>query len=150
MRSFLDTSALVKLYVREPGSEAMLQLADAAAAGELLISSLAGVEVASALCLLERTQKVSAEARRLLLGQFREDEGWRFTRQSVTDAVLGIASGLVERHPLRAYDAVQLASCLIGGSSGAQRFICSDRQLLAAALAENLDAWNPDSGVPIA
>lgn len=124
----------------------MLRLADEASNGELFISGLAGVEVTSAVCLLERVGKVSADSRRSLLDQFRLDEGWRYTRLPVTDAALGLASSLIERYALRAYDAVQLAGCLIAGNSGrAIRFVCSDLQLLAAAAAEQLETFNPES-----
>lgn len=146
MAYFLDTSTLVKLYVREPGSEAMLRLAEQPGAIQFVTSTLAGVEFTSALFLLERSHKVSAESRSALLAQFRTDEAYRFIRQPVTDAVLSIARNLIERYPLRAYDAVQLASCVSYATTDpAPLFVCSDLQLLAAASAEGVWNWNPEA-----
>jgi hypothetical protein len=66
----------------------------------------------------------------------------RFLTQSVSDLVLDSACDLIERYPLRAYDALQLAGCLVLKSvaSEAPVFACADRQLLAAAETEGL-AW---------
>lgn len=147
MMHFLDTSALVKVYVREPGSDAMVELTEQAAPGELIVSSLAEVEFAAALGSLERQRKLNAQARHALLEQFRQGASWRFTHQPVGEPVLRVAVDLCERHPLRAYDAVQLASCLAQAAKGVRpRFVCSDRQLLKAAALEQLEVWNPETG----
>jgi predicted nucleic acid-binding protein len=68
-----------------------------------------------------------------------------FLTQLVTDAVLEEAAGLLDRHPLRAYDAVQLAGCKILQSSLGEpvAFVCSDHQLLRAAESEGLQVVNP-------
>jgi len=56
--------------------------------------------------------------------------------------VLELASGLVERWPLRAYDAVQLGSAirLARASGAAVTFTCADRGLASAAVGEGLRA----------
>ena len=53
---------------------------------------------------------------------------------------------LVSRHPLRGYDAPQLAGCLTlkATSSGAPIFVCASRRLLAAAEAEGLTGLDPE------
>jgi predicted nucleic acid-binding protein len=63
----------------------------------------------------------------------------------VTDAVLEEAGGLLDRYPLRAYDAVQLAGCKIlqSGLGETVTFVCSDHQLLRAAESEGLPVINP-------
>ncbi|MGH9481248.1 MAG: type II toxin-antitoxin system VapC family toxin [Terriglobales bacterium] len=145
MPVFLDTSALVKLYVRESGTDWMLRLTDETPTGQIIISALAEVEFHAALRLLERTAKIETALRRELTAAYREDARWRYARQPVTDHVLGLAVALVERHPLRAYDAVQLASCLAyAAGSTAPQFVSSDRQLVSAAAAEGLDCRNPE------
>lgn len=68
----------------------------------------------------------------------------RFLRQSVNDIVLDLAEHIIDRHLLRAYDAMQLAGCLVLASRATDvTFVCSDRQLLAAARAENLPVFDP-------
>lgn len=147
MPVFLDTSALVKLYVREPGTDWMLGLANDIPPGQLVLSSLAEVELHSALRLLERTGKIASSLTQAISAAFREDSAWRYSRQAVTDHVLGLAITLVDRHGLRAYDAVQLGSCLaFAGSASSLRFISSDRELLRAAAAEQLECSNPLDG----
>ena len=49
------------------------------------------------------------------------------------------------RHPLRAYDAIQLAGCLALGSRMTERpsFVCSDHRLLRAAEGEGFTALDP-------
>ena len=64
----------------------------------------------------------------------------RFLRQSVSEPVLDLACALIDRHPLRAYDALQLAGCLILKSVATENpvFICADQELLEAAKTESL------------
>jgi hypothetical protein len=69
-----------------------------------------------------------------------------FLRQAMSEAVLDAACGLIDNHPLRAYDAIQLSGCLALRSSNTHEhpvFVCSDHNLLAAAEAEGLLVWNP-------
>jgi predicted nucleic acid-binding protein len=65
--------------------------------------------------------------------------------QLVSDAVLEEATALLDRHPLRAYDAVQLAGCLSLRAHVTETvmFVCSDRQLLRAADQEGLAVFDP-------
>ncbi|HXE31272.1 MAG TPA: type II toxin-antitoxin system VapC family toxin [Terriglobales bacterium] len=144
MPFFLDTSALVKLYVREPGTDAMLRLAAHAQHGELYLSALAVVEFTAALRVLERTGRVHPADVTELLAQFREHQGLRFVRTAVNDAVIEAALRLLDRHALRAYDALQLASALVlGRQLPDTRFVCSDQALALAARAEGLDCLDP-------
>jgi predicted nucleic acid-binding protein len=61
-----------------------------------------------------------------------------------------ISGDLLEHHPLRAYDAVQLASALIvaraltGTGMGAPIFLTADDRLLDVARAEGLPTDNPN------
>ena len=57
---------------------------------------------------------------------------------------------LVDRHPLRGFDAIHLATaCLVAGDNGDERsgwtFLCADGVLLAAADAEGFAARDPSS-----
>ena len=56
------------------------------------------------------------------------------------------AAALTQRHPLKAYDAVQLAVALRYRrvlTAHPLTFVCSDNTLLAAAQAEGLSTANP-------
>ncbi len=137
---YLDTSALVKLYVREPGTEAMLLLAGRAAGHTLVILSLTRVEFRSAVRRRQRAGDVPPAAAEELITRMDRHLQDRYTTQPVTEAVMEEASGLLDRHALRAYDALQLAGCLTLRSKVTERpsFVCADRQLLEAAVQEGL------------
>jgi predicted nucleic acid-binding protein len=69
----------------------------------------------------------------------------RFLRQAVNDTVIDTALEMIDRYTLRAYDAVQLAGCLVICRTTAEAFtfVCSDRRLLEAAGSEQLKLLDP-------
>lgn len=146
---YLDTSALVKLYVREPGTEQMLRLADPAGGHTLAILGLARVEFHAAIRLRERLGDVTREIGDYVIGTLEEHIANFYLVQPLTDLVLEEATALVSRHALRAYDAVQLAGhILLRARLGRPAtFVCSDHQLLKAAKDEGVTAIDPSSGV---
>ena len=142
---FLDTSALVKLYVAEPGTERMLDLADGGDANQFAVLSIAQAELWSAVGRRQREGAIDDEEAGDLLDRFSEDLESFFLRQSVNDAVIDLACVLLERHPLRADDALQLAGCLTlrPAAPDAPVFTCADDSLLQAAEEEGLRTLNP-------
>lgn len=109
MNLYLDTSALVKLYVDEEGSPAVhgaLRQATLAAT-----SPLAYVEARSALARRRREGGLAtAEYRRAVRSL---DADWvHYQRVRVTDQLIHEAAETAESFRLRAYDAVHLASAL--------------------------------------
>lgn len=145
---YFDTSALVKLYLREPGSDAAVRLAARWPDVRLIGSALARVEARSAFHVLGRTGALSAEAVAELVARLDDDLDSIFLLQPVGNMVLELSCSLVDRRALRAYDAVQLASCLVfaGAAHGpaSPLFVSSDNQLLWAAAEEGLQTFNPE------
>ena len=91
---------------------------------------------------IERT--VAAE----IINRFTQHTETMFIQQASTEAVLDTASGLIDRYPLRAYDAIQLAGCLaLKAVSGKEEpvFVCSDHPLLEAAESERLRSLDPST-----
>jgi len=138
---FLDSSALVKRYVREAGTEALLNLIQRSA-----------LMVASRLTWLEVTSAVTRRARGSAL--LRADEVLRALDDDfsvlidiidVTGSVIADARGFARRHGLRAGDAVQLASAKEAETRYAERVsvICSDKKLLATARLEGFETVDP-------
>ncbi len=117
----------------------------------LVVSALAEVEIAAALWRKQRMGALEAGNAALLsaaaTGDVRGVEGRapRFVVLAVGPMVLRRALRLVAVHPLRAYDAVQLATALGArdASSGCERFACFDRVLARAAAAEGLAVVGP-------
>ncbi len=143
---FLDTSALVKLYVREPGSDRMIGLAKADDTDALAVLSLTPVEFRSALRRRERVGDVASADVSRILERFSLHFETRFERVPVNEPLVEAALGLIDRHALRAYDALQLAGCLVWKSSralGEVSFACADDALVTAANAEGLPSLNP-------
>lgn len=143
MHYFLDTSALAKLYIQEPGTERMVKLAESAS-GEMTLLSLAEVEFHAALQRRKRMGDLDAAQCADLLSQFQAHQATVFVTQIVSDAVIKRAVSLLDRHDLRAYDALQLAGCLsLRPAQPRLCFVCADRQLLGAAMGEGLQVFDP-------
>jgi predicted nucleic acid-binding protein len=143
---YLDTSALVKLNIREQGTDRLLRLASRASNHRFAVLALAQVEFHSAIRKRERLGDIDAPIAAQVLGRFERHLEGKFLRQVVSDAVLDNATALVDRYPLRAYDAIQLAGCMaFRAASGGQQpvFVCADRQLLDAAGCEGLEFLDP-------
>ena len=85
---YLDTSALVKLYVDEPGTDRMLQLADARDGNQFAVLSIAQAEVWSAVGRRQREGALDDDDASDLLDQFSEDLESFFLRQNVNDSVI--------------------------------------------------------------
>ena len=143
---YLDTSALVKLYVREPGSDLLIRLADRTNRHRFAVLALARAELHAALRRRQRDGDLDAVLAEDLLNRFNQHLESRFERQLVSDSLIDLAANLVDRHPLRAYDAVQLAGCLMLRANSANyepNFVCSDRKLLQAAKLEGVACLDP-------
>ena len=139
MTVFLDSSALVKRYADEPESDLVQAVSE-----PVLASDLAAVEVPAALWRKHRVGEISATDAQILCRRFLTDIS-ASTQDSDTvlievgEDILRSAIDLVARHPLRAYDAVQLASALAASRLiGRCPFGCFDEQLTDAAVAEGL------------
>ena len=110
----------------------------------LVVSGLARVEVPAALWRKHRLGELSAADAAVLVEEFEWD--WfgepgaeeRFAVLGTTDVVLDEAARAVARYPLRAFDAVQLASALAArtADAGLTTFACFDVGLADAARAE--------------
>lgn len=134
---YLDTSALVKLYVRERGSLQTRKLADHADA--LATSVVAYAEARSAFARLWRVRPASAGRHRARVTQL--DRDWsRYLQVELTPALGRSAGELAEAHALRGFDAIHLASglWLKSAYAGELRFVAFDRRLAAAARAAGL------------
>jgi predicted nucleic acid-binding protein len=143
---YLETSALVKLYVREPGTDRLLQLAAISSGNRLALLSISQVEFRSAIRRRERNGDIASNVVGLVLDRFQQHFETRFLQQGLTDAVLDGAIEMIDRYALRTYDAIQLSGYLVlrttlGGELTA--FVCSDRVLLEAARSEQIPVLDP-------
>jgi predicted nucleic acid-binding protein len=126
----------VKRYVREEGSD---RVRDWLAAGTAATSRLTEVEIASALMRRWREGSFGTAERDRALAALVGDLG-NLTIVEMAPSVTSRARRLLERHPLRAADALQLASCLLllDATGGPVVFAAFDGRLSDAARAEGL------------
>jgi predicted nucleic acid-binding protein len=123
----------------------MLGLANKLNGNRFAVQALSQVEVRSAIRRRERAGDIDPKHATLLLDRFELHMKYRFARLMVTDIVVETAAQMVDRHLLRAYDAVQLATCLELKKTVTERvvFVCSDEELPEAAKLERLSTLDP-------
>ncbi len=142
---FLDTSALVKLYVEEPGTDRLLPLVDNHLENRFAVLTISAVEIRSAIRRRQRAGDLDDSAATAILESVQAHLETRFMRQAINDTVIDAALEMIDRYALRAYDAVQLAGCLVlcAMTAEAFTFVCADHRLLGAARSEQLTVLNP-------
>ena len=105
--AYFDTSALIKRYVREPGSRRVVSLLRR---HDLLSSAITPVEVMSALCRRKRNGELSEEDFAVTLTRV-QSERIRWELVEVVGMVLNRAEEIIQQTvPMRALDAVHVAS----------------------------------------
>ena len=147
---YLDTSALVKRYVAEDGSRwletAIFQSTD----NMVLISRITVVEMRSALARRRREASIQPHDHADALSALSEDCLLRYRFVELESPVVDLAGELLDQYPLRAYDAVQLASALvvhrllIEANLAPLTFVSADDKLLTVARAAGLQTDNPN------
>jgi predicted nucleic acid-binding protein len=145
LKVYADTSALVKRYFREVGTD---RVVDALRAARLVVTSrVAFAEAAAAIA--RRTGEGSLESRQRdrVLDRLARDFG-RIAVVDVTETVTNACRELVVSHPLRGFDAIHLASALLVADDHRSEwtFLCSDKPLLDSAAAEGLIPLDPLGG----
>ena len=142
---YLDTSALLKLYIEEDGTERVARAVEEADDGRALILDLAPLEARSAVRRRQREGDIAGADADRVLRQIEDDAAALFLVQPSSSAVIEEAARLIDRHPLRAYDALQLAGCLVvcDVMPDPVTFVCADTRLCEAAGREGLAASNP-------
>lgn len=142
---YLDTSALVKLYIEEEGSAQVVALMADRDAIQAVILDITLIESRSAIRRRQRQGDISSVDADRVLKQIEEDATGTFLVQPSTSAVMEEAARLLDRHPLRAYDALQLAGCLVVRNDvpGPLTFVCADMRLCEAASLEGVSTLNP-------
>ena len=147
---FVDTSALVKYYRREEGSDFMERLF-AAAADQRVISRLTMVEMESALATRVRTGEIDRGTAFVARRRLESDLGRGHLRMAAgSDLHFGTARLLVTKHgterSLRTLDALQLAVAVRLKQEGfAPVFVAADVRLCAVAELEGFRVTTPEN-----
>jgi len=132
MKTFFDSSAFAKRYVEETGSDLVEELCEKAT--ELALSVICVPEIISALNRRLRegalSQQQYQEAKVRLSAEVAET-----TVVNLVPAVIGDATRILEKNPVRAMDALHIACAM---RWHADLFVSSDERQLSAAKNVNL------------
>ena len=134
---YLDTSSLLKLFLEEEGSEPIKRIASEAQG--ITTSIIAYAESRAALARARRTGRLTDDSYRASVELF--EEGWSsYIPIGVSDPIVRLAGDLAEKHLLKGFDAIHLASAVtLQQESGEPiSFSAWDQLLMRTAAAEGL------------
>lgn len=142
---YLDSSALVKRYAAESGSDNITALVEG---DEMIaVSWLALPETLAAVVRRAKGGSLSNEDLKSIRSQLHLDMQ-RFMIVEVSGAPVEGIEALIVRHALRGADSIHLSTALWlkKATKSLVVFVASDHELLAAAHAERLKILNPSEG----
>lgn len=142
---FLESTAFAKLFVQEPGTDALIRLMEAVEDNRKLIAASAPLEVYAAIRRRERAGDIgSADAAAAF--EILRIEAARMVQEPLNPAVLEAARQLLDRTKLRWTDALQLGAALVARDMfrGTEIiFVSASPVLLEAARTEGFHAIDP-------
>jgi predicted nucleic acid-binding protein len=142
---FLESTAFVKLFVQEPGTDSLIRLMETVEDNRKLIAASAPLEVYSAIRRRARAGAISAEDAISALDILRV-EAARMVQEPLNPAVLEAARQLVDRTELRWPDAIQVGAAIVAREmfQGTEIiFVSASQNLLDAAKSEGFNVLNP-------
>lgn len=153
---YLDSSALVKHYQKESGTEAMESMLELEAENSRAVftSVLTYAEIHAILARRTREKFLSVGEASVIHDRFDADWVLSWSPIALDVGVLGFVPAIVKAHPLRGADAVHLASALWLRDAGRLSkkfgeegiiFASADRQLTTAAQKHDLEVFNPET-----
>lgn len=146
---YFDSSALVKRYAQEAGSAWIANLTDPPSTNRIFIALVTGAEMVAAVTRKVRIGAIAPQDAQVAITAFKNHFKTEYLVVLVNAAVVDLAMDLAERHGLRGYDAIQLASALTvqaelrASDTSLTAFISADTNLNKAAQTEGLTVENP-------
>jgi len=150
---YLDSSAVVKLYIPEAGSGLVTALVTARSGevweNRIVFAKIGIVEVTAAIAKRRRMRDITLEEQKLFVQSFLGDCARRFALLKADDSIIRSAVDLTQRHPLRGYDAVHLSTALtlnhslLSAHLPPLTFVSADQIQCQAAEAEGLSILIP-------
>lgn len=149
MNSYFDTSALVKRYVMETGSNWVKPYCSMPNR-IIAIADIGRVEVTAAFASKLRGKVINQDEYNKIITKFISDANQNYNILPVTSPRIDEAIDLTIRYKLRGYDAVHLACALqfnqliVTSGYAPITFVSADNDLLQVAQAEGLVVENPN------
>ena len=145
---YFDTSALLKFYIQEEGSGVIADLIQDIRDDGISILDITLLELRSAVRRREREGNMSELEANRIIDRIYEDRASLYLVQSLNLSVTEETIRVLDTHPLKTLDALQLAGCLIISRDMPEppTFVCADTRLNNAARLEGLATLNPLDG----
>ena len=140
---YLDTSALVKRYFYEKYSDDVISRWKSAT--QIVTSFVAYAETMASMYRKKRESDLADTLISKITDSFHRD--WEsFIRVKVNDNLNGYIDRVVEKYPLRGFDAIHLASAIVIHERLPEDFVfaCFDNRLARAAQSEGLETFPPE------
>lgn len=135
---FFDTSALIKNYIEEAGSNMVSSILNEA--DEIYISEICLIECISTVRRIYKENDISKEEYFRIKKEIKTDMQY-FQKIHISD-IVEIAEELVDKYQLKSLDSIQLGSMLFLKTQ-IDKFVCCDSKLLSAAQKESIATINP-------
>ncbi len=143
MVHFFDTSALVKRYYEERGSETVDEIVESDEV-RVVISSLSVIETVSAFRRKLNTGELARTDAETLISLFFDEALDQFVIVPMEEAVLQFSFDLVLEDDLRTLDSLQLSAAMATDAEVEDLvFVCADSELVSVAQAHDLETVNP-------
>ena len=136
---FFDTSALIKRYIYEDGTDSVEKFLDRAK--KVIVSAFTKLEAYSASRRLLQEKRYSKAKYKIVLNEIELDFNF-YTVVVYDEEIEENAKILIDKYQLKTLDALQLASCQ-RHTAIIESFISCDEKLLKAANEEGLAVINP-------
>lgn len=144
---YIDSSALVKRYRTETGTDILNSLFSGKADGEVFVTSqFTAVEIESVAARGLRGKVLNRTAHGVMLRAFAEDFG-KAVVYPVSAGLVAEAGLYARNHALKAADAIHLTTALrVKKATSIQTvFVASDKELLGASMSEGFNILNPEA-----
>ncbi len=151
MIMYFDTSAVIKRYATEQGTDWVRSFFTPPATNQVYTSQITLVEVAAGLQRKVRSRALPPRYAQKALQTFLDDvTSGDYVIVPLNNTIINLAVQLTQHHPLRAYDALHLATTkqisdtLQQANLSPATFVCADTRLLEAAQKEAQLVANPN------
>lgn len=139
MNFYFDTSALIKKYILEKGSDVVDNLFDKA--DIVFLSSISEIEIFSTFKRLLIEKDINAKEHKFLKSEFETDYQY-FSVINFDEYIAEHAKTVIEKYQLKSLDSIQLGTALLVKDK-IDSFIVCDQKLINAAKKEGIDITNP-------
>ena len=144
MNYFFDTSALIKIYHIETGSDGVLDIYNSV--NTITISELSKIEFLSTISKKYREKEINEETLEAVISKFEEDLKNKFKLFRFSSLVLDESRTLIKKHAkdfsLKTIDSIQLAFFKTY-CEDEEVFVCADKKLVKVAELEGFTVMVP-------